>query len=859
MTEATPGLRNARCTTGLLILCVLCGTSTALVQTAGAQNETPHSQATPNEVVLASAGQAKIPVRVREHADPQIVEAATELAEQLSRISGASFRVETITPPATANTPGIVVGLVGDVQDVPFDVTLPAQSGSPDQYLLRTTADGLYLLGTTAEAVQCAVWDLLHRLGYRQYFLTDTWEVVPQTSHLTVAVNVVEQPDFVTRQAPRGAPWSDTQLWNRWRKRNRMNASFSLSTGHAYGGIVRRNRETFEQHPEYFALVDGQRRNGANAKFCISNAGLRELVVADAVRQIKADPQRDSLSVDPSDGGGWCECQACAAMGSVSDRAVTLANETATAINSLGAGEKYVGMYAYNDHSPPPSIEVHPHVVISVATAFIRGGYSVEELVSGWQRQGATLGIRDYHDVFAWSHDLPRKARGGNLDYLTRTVAYFYDHGARFMNSENMDSWGANGLGYWLTPQMLWDVDNTQRVDTLVDDFLDRAFGAARKPMGEFYRLLNRDHDAVRSHQDVVARMYRRLAEARELNEDAAVDARLDDLILYTRYLELYGQYRSADGPPRQQAFEQVWRHAYRMRDRMMLSTVALCDRDRFRDSRVQVPEDPSDWQSSEPFTAAEIAEILSAGIAANEPTVLDFAAKRYSEDLVPASGLGLSPVPPGRYDPRGRGRQQVFTWLAEDQREVRLDVTGGLIAHYRDRGNVRFWLYSPKEATLEAVDEDRSVPPDGQPRQVVLSSPYSGLHRLEWNDGSDMTRVVLPKDLPVTIRSTLEDPMRLSGRWDLYFYVPRGTKVVGGYTDSTRGRLLGGDNQVVFDFGTMPAAGYFSVPVPEGQDRSFWKFSNSRGRRMLMTVPPYLAPSVESLLLPREVVQADR
>ncbi len=96
---------------------------------------------------------------------------------------------------------------------------------------------------------------------------------------------------------------------------------------------------------------------------------------------------------------------------------------------------------------------------------------------------------------------------------------------------------------------------------------------------------------------------------------------------------------------------------------------------------------------------------------------------------------------------------------------------------------------------------------------------------------------------------------MKLSGRWDLYFYVPQGTKLVGGYSDSTRGRMLDGDGKLVFDFSSMDAAGYFSVPVERGQDAAFWKFEDSRGSRMLMTVPPYLAPHPTELLLPQEVV----
>ncbi len=812
------------------------------------------------KVSLVANGQALIPVVVSPDASSEVLLAADELADYLSRISGSAFRVEERDPAADASQKDkvIVVGLSTSFSNLPFKVKWKTDAVTRDQYLMRTTPNGLYLLGTTPAAVQCAVWDFLHRQGYRLFFLTDTWEVVPHRTEMSVALNIVEQPDYVTRQAPRGAPWSDRELWKRWQIRNRMNSSFALNTGHAYGGIVRRNKKAFAKHPEYFALVDGERPTSVNAKFCVSNAGLRQLVVDDAIREMKARPDQDSLSMDPSDGGGWCECKQCREMGSVSDRALTLANDAAVAINNLGLGEKYVGMYAYNDHSPPPNIAADPHVIISVATAFIRGGYTVEELVSGWQARKAILGIRDYHDVFAWSHDRPRKARGGNIEYLTRTIPWFHQHGARFMNSENMDSWGANGLGYWLTPQLLWDVDNAKRVDALIEDFLDNAFGKAKEPMRTFYVLVNRDQEAIRSHEDVVARMYRHLDQARQLTDDSRVHARLDDLILYTRYLELYGNYRNAEGKLRQQGFEQVWRHAWRMRDRMMLSTVALCERDRFRDRNVEVPQDLSAWKVDQPFDNSEIDVILASGIEANEPTVLDFEAKEFSQDLVPASRLNLPPVAPGRLDERSRGRQQIYTWFDDDRRQIELDVTGGLIKHYRDRGNVKFWLYSHKEATLDPVDQDDSVPPDGQQRRIVLKSPYHGLHWLEWTDGSDKTQVAFAKEMPRTIRSTLEDPMRLGGRWDLYFYVPRGTQVVGGYTDSTKGTLLDGNQNVVFDFSSMEAAGYFRVAVPKGQSGKLWKFNDSRGSRMLMTVPPYLATSVENLLLPREVIDSD-
>ena len=203
------------------------------------------------------------------------------------------------------------------------------------------------------------------------------------------------------------------------------------------------------------------------------------------------------------------------------------------------------------------------------------------------------------------------------------------------------------------------------------------------------------------------------------------------------------------------------------------------------------------------------------------------------------------------------RGTHRAYTWLTETRKQLDLRVTGGLIKHYRDRGNVRLWLHADKEATLEPVDEDRTVPPDGKERAVSLESPYDGLHRLQWADGRDMTRIELPENVPFAFRSTLQDRADFWGRWSLYFYVPKGTKVVGGYATETSGRVRTAAGETVFVFGRMEQADYFSIPAPEGQDGTLWKFEDCTGARMLLTVPPYLAASANDLLLPQEVVDA--
>jgi hypothetical protein len=118
--------------------------------------------------------------------------------------------------------------------------------------------------------------------------------------------------------------------------------------------------------------------------------------------KLEKNPQVEMIPLDPSDGGGWGHSAEEEALGPISSRVVLLANEVAQAINEKVAadhGRKYVGIYAYNEHAMPPTIPVHSNVVVLVATAFNKSGLTLDQLIDGWQKQGAMIGIRDYYNV----------------------------------------------------------------------------------------------------------------------------------------------------------------------------------------------------------------------------------------------------------------------------------------------------------------------------------------------------------------------------------------------------------------------------------------------------------------------------
>lgn len=820
------------------------------------------------ETRIARAGEAQLHVVIGPEADEAVASAAADLAGYLQRISGAPFAVKT-----GDGRNGIVVGEPGDFDDLGVAGSFEAGPFTRDHYQLVSTGDGLFLLGATPLAVEFAVWDLLHRFGHRQFFPTETWEVIPDRPNLSIAINTREKPAYYNRSAPRGGmrlslkrPWGYPEAWDRWRVRNRTKPSFTLHTGHAYLALIRRNRQVFDENPAFYAKVDGERKyRGGNTKICIGNARLRELVVEDAIRQVEADPDRDSISLDPSDGGGWCDetCEKCAPLGSVSDRVVILCNQVAEALAERFSRTYYVGIYAYNDYSPAPTLDVHPNVIVSLATAFIRGGQTFDEMLEGWSARTKHLGIREYYAVPAWNSAMPGAARAAAPDYLARTIPAHYEAGARFVNAESDESWGPNGFGYYLATRLLWDLETS--ADEVLDDFLSKAFGDAEPPMREFYKMLlgrplHSDH--------MMGVMYRRLAEARQLADDPRIKARIDDLILYTRYVELHRRFIAAGSAEKQAAFDAVNRFVWRSRDRMMADPHGVFSymnrRQRSTDAfswgpeQGQRPEPPARLREGgdEPFGESEILDYLEKGIAGHE--ILDFEQLSFSDELVPAAeALELADreaqIPPQR---RSRGGRTYYTWVADPPHTFRFRLTGGLIAHYRDRGDATLALRPVKEPFGNAV-ATASVPPDGQVREIVLETDYDGLHRIELRDGMDSSRLEWEPGTAMTFG------LDFGSRYDydeqvLYFYVPRGTEVIGGYADALDGRLIGPDGETVYAFENE--MGYFKVPVPEGGDGKLWTFTGElyKNKFMLMTVPPYLARHPAELLLPREVVEAD-
>jgi hypothetical protein len=629
-----------------------------------------------------------------------------------------------------------------------------------------------------------------------------------------------------------------------------MASSLRVHAGHAWQSIILSNKKLFEEHPEYRALVKGQRQG---EQLCVSNPAVQQLAVDYALKQLAQKPELEMVSMECSDGGGQCECDACARLGSVSNRVFGLANHVARVVGQKHPG-KMVGTLAYAEHSEPPDFALEPNLYVQLTAGFTRGRYTHDELLELWPKKAKNLGFYEYFSVWLWDFD---KLPGGNGANLTRTrkmIDRYLKAGATSFDAESGNNWGVHGRGYYVTNKLLWNP--AADVDAILADFYDRAFGPAAAPMRRYYERLAPDSEPLIS-RGLVGEAFRDIEEAGRLAQGRPdVIARLDDLKHYLRYVHLRWLIdHESDVQRKKELTVAAMTHGYRTRYSYMNHWAAM--RSSWANDAAKKFNEPGwatsakgprPWVVDTPMSREEIDKAFAEGLAYFQPRPVQ--ELRFSRDLVPAK------LPQGKSVPSQQAYQRPasYAFYSRGGEPIELDVTPGTIAWYRDRADARYRL---RDARNEFVAEG-ALKLDGEPHRLALKVPAAGLYFFECNDSSAGWRIKVEPDRPVTLLNQRSQKYHHSGYLqEMYFYVPRGTKEIQYFWSGGPHKMLGPNRKVVQD--VKVSDDIVTVSVPPGADGQCWSMSpHSHGHLWFFNVPNGLAPSPQTLLIPREVAQRD-
>ncbi len=799
---------------------------------------------------LASEGKARVRIELPADASDNLKASARRLTGVLSEITGASFE--------EGGEGRLILGLRKDHPELLAEVEKDETSTWQERYRLLSKGGNLYLIGETDLAVSHAVADLLRRVGYRHFFPPKAWEVVPHTPELKVEVDITEEPLFATRLLFQGYSTDKKVLnalkWSRhvsafgaWRRQMRAFSAFRIRTGHAWLQMIRRHPEAFEANPQW--LVPGgedwrKPETNKNVKFQLEHPELVKLLVEDSLQFLRDNEEVDTVSVDPSDGAGWAEKSP---LGSPSDQVVFLANAVSKAVREKFPTKK-VAFYAYHLHSPPPTLELEPGVIVNVATGFIRGGYTVEALMKGWKAKGAELGIRDYTNVFFGSFDLP----GGRYHGFSPEASYtnirrFYEDGARYWISEVDNGWGTVGLGTYTAFETLWNPKTGPTPEAIREDFYLKAFGKGREAMRRYYDLVKPENHPLVS-EDLAARMYEALQAALKEELLPAERTRILHLVAYTRFVELMHAYRNAEqGSAQQEAYRRLMQWAYDavgfgMFDSRSLALSLPRGDAKLFEIRDEVFKEPIK-EPSEAELEALLAERLK------EVKKIGFEARTYSANLLPV-GKDIEGASAAAPDFQFAQRQRVLWRSAQPGDVLALEVRA-LGKRPDDRPLEVAFLHTDdpnNAATLNA-----EVPADGQWQKVKFEAPLAGVYEISALTHGGHLEMRWPEGVAVVVPTGQIESSTLHGVWSGCFYVPPGVERIGGYSERPKGRLVSPEGRVLADFGKEHGPGYFDVAIEPSSKGRVFEFREAVGRKILMTVPPYLARRGTELLTPEE------
>jgi hypothetical protein len=439
-------------------------------------------------------------------ADETVRYACNELRRFLFECTGAAVPVLSDICPYTR--PELRIG--PDVRDDPFYRTLDIAALGDEGFTIRTHGSDIYIIGGGSRGTLYGVYAFLERfLGCRWF--TPTVSRIPKRRELILEdVDITERPAFESRDAYWGSAFDGTFC-----ARNRLTSSKALIANeqggklrwfnfhHAMYDLVPPGKYA-QEHPEYYALVDGKRLT-EHAQLCLSNPDVVRIAAETLKGWIRANPDCTVFSVAQNDGSGYCTCDACRALdeaeGTPCASLLNFANQLADAVRGEFPHVLLHTFAYYYSVVPPKTLRPRENVIVRLCNIscdfgrpFTEGArldpkpYTREfiESLEKWGQIAPRLYIWDYcTDFRCYLQPFP------NLDALGENIRLYRDMGVRGVFMEGDFSHGCaaymNELQVYLQARLMWNPDLDIKEET--DVFLSGYYGNAAPYIRRFLDL----------------------------------------------------------------------------------------------------------------------------------------------------------------------------------------------------------------------------------------------------------------------------------------------------------------------------------------------------------------------------------
>ena len=500
--------------------------------------------------------------------------AARELQTYLQRITGAE--VPLVLEADAPDGPCVYIG--------PTEASAAAgiMPETRESFIIRHIGDDLLIvgedtnedpLGTARTGTLYGVYELLREFGgVRWLWPGELGEVVPQAAGFRVpdAIDRRVAPDFAIRSLRLTYinPPNVRAEHMRWCRRTGQGQALAGTCGHSYSRRLGGNTR-FDEHPEYYAERDGQRRpfygEGLRAgQICTSNPEVVRVFAESCLLE-----NRDIVSAAPNDGAGFCECANCRALDvptnlidwggeqipALTDRIFTFLNQVA-AIVAEEQPEKRLGHFAYTFFKAPPAeiTDLEDNIILFFAQGChwfrdpeLKATY--RGYIDAWARYGNPMVSREYLGLIYW-FGMPNI----HTRLIEQEVRYLEERGFIGLLSEMCNDFSTHGPNYYLAARLVWDTSLTR--EEVLSEYYEAGFGPAATDVAEYYDIFERRLEELgpdargsgsRNIADLpeqfdlatIARARAALQRAYEKTDDPTITARLDFVKIGLDYTDL--------------------------------------------------------------------------------------------------------------------------------------------------------------------------------------------------------------------------------------------------------------------------------------------------------------------------------
>jgi hypothetical protein len=382
-----------------------------------------------------------------------------------------------------------------------------------EEYVIQQSGDALLIAGGAPRGTLYGVIGLLgDHFGCRWY--TRDVSKIPRAKTLLVdGLPDRQAPIFAYRE-----PWYREVHDIDFAVRNRLNASMvpiPVEKGgrfviypfvHTFNELVP-PEEYFDEHPEYFSLVDGERqREGNRVQLCLTNPEVLRIATDTVLRWIAEHPEANVFSIDQNDGYGYCECPECAALDeaeeSHSGSLLHFVNQIADVVAEKHPDVRLQTLaYVYSE-VPPKTIRPRPNVTIRMCHYEYCQAHAIGqchdhdvfvERLEGWSKITDSITIWDYYTNFR-HYLIPYP----NFESVIHNPRFYAEHNCigLFAQGNNVREHGGgefSALRTWVFAQLMWNP--YQDGNLLIDEFVTNVYGPAAPFVAEYVQMAR---DAVR-------------------------------------------------------------------------------------------------------------------------------------------------------------------------------------------------------------------------------------------------------------------------------------------------------------------------------------------------------------------------